>query len=414
MGNSGLDFLRCETTALPNTSPPFAGKSVSPDRLQGMLLGLAIGDADPSARMDLSKTGVGGLVTGTYLPSGSGVLISARLIQVKDGAVLAADNLSVALDRATRGLIDREFSRFESKGTPVKRLKRHLLDAGVFYEAPNERGYPVKDGMTLYEGDNYRLYFKPNRRAYVYVIQVDSGGAVFRLFPNTEGKFGYRTIGNPVSAGTAVWAPPHPKFLYLDENKGREEIYFFATERAIEVFEASTPLTGKSVRRAIKLMGVKGTRLGKATVEIKTADGEILYTLTEAKVLVQRWRQLYNRVRHHSALGYRPAAPETIEPLTPGFPELLDIGEQSTNSKNGTTLGGRSPEEMSKGRLQFRVAEHITRAQQPGGLDARARQEKGVRHLTQRKPGRKGGKRKDRRTADNAPERFGEFQIDDR
>ena len=57
-------------------------------------------------------------------------------------------------------------------------------------------------------------------------------------------------------------------------------------------------------------------------------NGEIFYTLTEAKVLVQRWRQLYNRVRHHSALGYRPPAPEAIEPLPPGFPELLDIGEQ--------------------------------------------------------------------------------------
>ena len=40
-----LDFLRCQTTALPNRNPSFAGKPVSPDRLQGMLLGLAVGDA---------------------------------------------------------------------------------------------------------------------------------------------------------------------------------------------------------------------------------------------------------------------------------------------------------------------------------------------------------------------------------
>ncbi|MDP6483958.1 MAG: DUF4384 domain-containing protein [Nitrospinota bacterium] len=243
------------------------------------------GDADPSARPDLSKAGVGGIVTGTYLPSGPGVLISGRLIQVKDGAVLAADSLTVALDRATRGLIDRDFPRLESTGAPAGRLKRPLLDAGVFYEAPNGRGYPVRDGMTLYEDDNYRLYFKANRRAYVYVIQVDSGGAVFRLFPNTEGKFGYRTIGNPVAAGTAVWAPPSPKFLCLDENKGREEIHFFAAGRPIDVFEGAAPLTGKSVRRAINLMGVKGARPGKATVEIKTADGKILsYEQVRARV----------------------------------------------------------------------------------------------------------------------------------
>jgi hypothetical protein len=41
-------------------------------------------------------------------------------------------------------------------------------------------------------------------------------------------------------------------------------------------------------------------------------DREIFYTLTEAKVLIERWRQHYNRIRPHSSLGYRPPAPETI------------------------------------------------------------------------------------------------------
>ena len=43
-------------------------------------------------------------------------------------------------------------------------------------------------------------------------------------------------------------------------------------------------------------------------------DGEIFYTLTEAKSLIERWRRLYNTVRPHSALGYRPPAPEAIAP----------------------------------------------------------------------------------------------------
>ena len=34
--------------------------------------------------------------------------------------------------------------------------------------------------------------------------------------------------------------------------------------------------------------------------------------LLEAQVLVERWRNHYNQVRPHSALGYRPPAPETI------------------------------------------------------------------------------------------------------
>ena len=40
-------------------------------------------------------------------------------------------------------------------------------------------------------------------------------------------------------------------------------------------------------------------------------DGEIFYTLREAQVIIEQWRWHYNRIRPHSALGYRPPAPET-------------------------------------------------------------------------------------------------------
>ncbi|RPJ45760.1 MAG: transposase, partial [Candidatus Latescibacterota bacterium] len=42
-------------------------------------------------------------------------------------------------------------------------------------------------------------------------------------------------------------------------------------------------------------------------------NGEIFYTIPEARVLIERWRRHYNTVRPHSSLGYRPPAPETRE-----------------------------------------------------------------------------------------------------
>jgi len=39
-------------------------------------------------------------------------------------------------------------------------------------------------------------------------------------------------------------------------------------------------------------------------------NGELLDTLDEAEVLVEAWRRVYNRIRPHSSLGYRPPAPE--------------------------------------------------------------------------------------------------------
>ncbi|NYD91051.1 transposase InsO family protein [Sphingomonas melonis] len=46
-------------------------------------------------------------------------------------------------------------------------------------------------------------------------------------------------------------------------------------------------------------------------------NGEIFYSLAEAKVLIEAWRRHYNTVRPHSSLGYRPPAPEASPPPLP-------------------------------------------------------------------------------------------------
>lgn len=38
-------------------------------------------------------------------------------------------------------------------------------------------------------------------------------------------------------------------------------------------------------------------------------NGEMFYTLTEAKAIIEGWRQHYNHIRPHSSLGYKPPAP---------------------------------------------------------------------------------------------------------
>ncbi len=44
-------------------------------------------------------------------------------------------------------------------------------------------------------------------------------------------------------------------------------------------------------------------------------NGEIFYSLREAQIVIAQWRKHYNTKRPHSALGYRPPAPESIIPL---------------------------------------------------------------------------------------------------
>jgi putative transposase len=83
--------------------------------------------------------------------------------------------------------------------------------------------------------------------------------------------------------------------------------------------------TAKIVRKWLNRLGVKTLFIepgspwengyiesfnGKLRDEL--LNREIFITLEEAKVLIEQWRREYNQVRPHSALGYRPPAPEAI------------------------------------------------------------------------------------------------------
>ena len=65
-------------------------------------------------------------------------------------------------------------------------------------------------------------------------------------------------------------------------------------------------------------------------------NGEIFYTLKEARVLIERWRVHYNTVRPHSSLGYRPPAPEAIAVGPPSAP--LQTAQQRAEISGRLTL----------------------------------------------------------------------------
>lgn len=87
--------------------------------------------------------------------------------------------------------------------------------------------------------------------------------------------------------------------------------------------------TEKAVRKWLNHVGVKTLFIesgspwengyiesfnGKLRDEL--LNREIFMTLTEAKVLIEQWRQEYNHFRHHSSLGYRSPTPEIEVSLT--------------------------------------------------------------------------------------------------
>jgi transposase InsO family protein len=64
--------------------------------------------------------------------------------------------------------------------------------------------------------------------------------------------------------------------------------------------------------------GLPGSRHIAAELRGELLNGEIFYSLKEAQVLIDQCRRHYNTIRPHSSLGYRPPAPQAMNPfLTP-------------------------------------------------------------------------------------------------
>ena len=105
----------------------------------------------------------------------------------------------------------------------------------------------------------------------------------------------------------------------------------FITTRGVSAFIRSDngpEFVAQNVRDWIKAVGAKTAYIEpgspwengycesfNARFRDEFLNGEIFYSQREAQILIEKWRQHYNLKRPHSALGYRPPAPETIIPM---------------------------------------------------------------------------------------------------
>ena len=63
-------------------------------------------------------------------------------------------------------------------------------------------------------------------------------------------------------------------------------------------------------------------------------NGELFYSLAEARIIIEGWRQHYNTRRPHSSLGYRPPAPNAVlwpaAPTQPAAPATSNVVDKPT------------------------------------------------------------------------------------
>ncbi len=92
---------------------------------------------------------------------------------------------------------------------------------------------------------------------------------------------------------------------------------------------------------------------------------EIFYTLKEAEVLIEQWRRHYNTVRPHSALSYKPPAPETILPI-PEVTTYAPVPASGSISTKPKSLIRGGPDRS--GRPQGAVSDDASLTEQIGTL----------------------------------------------
>ena len=85
-------------------------------------------------------------------------------------------------------------------------------------------------------------------------------------------------------------------------------------------------------------------------------NGEIFYSLKEAQIVIEQWREEYNTRRPHSALNYRPPAPEGCTPFLPPNTGFTASGcHVNSLLISGTKIGLVTSSTPSRGKKPFRV-----------------------------------------------------------
>lgn len=95
----------------------------------------------------------------------------------------------------------------------------------------------LTDNGVLHSNDYYKIIFTPAEDCYIYIFQVDSANKIYRLFPMK----GFANVivnnFNPVQGGQTYYIPAKNKSFVLDDQIGKETIYFVASRQNDVILE---------------------------------------------------------------------------------------------------------------------------------------------------------------------------------
>jgi putative transposase len=196
-----------------------------------------------------------------------------------------------------------------------KRVERIWKREGL--KVPKKQ--PKRGRLWLNNGSCIRL--RPEHRdhvwSYDFMVDRTSNGRAFRVL-NIIDEFTRECLSIRVSRK-------------ISSQDVMDELFLLFIFRGIPEHLRSDngpEFTARAIRKWLSRLGVKTLFIERGSPwengYIESFNGklrdellnrEIFTTLEEARVLIEQWRREYNKLRPHSALGYRPPAPETWLPV---------------------------------------------------------------------------------------------------
>jgi hypothetical protein len=158
---------------------------------------------------------IDGVLVSRASVAGQKTHLSARLVDVDTTALVAATDETLRFTSAWQAA--RARGVFGRSGVEIT--------ASFLYQDRSTRSRSLDDGMTLYAGNRYQIFFQPQQTAHVYVYQMDGRGTVYPFFPNPD----FSPLQNPVPAGQAVALPSAEWSFELDDSVGTEELVVLAS-----------------------------------------------------------------------------------------------------------------------------------------------------------------------------------------
>jgi hypothetical protein len=229
---------------------------------------MLFGNAETSEKMleQVSKAGMGTLVTGDYKSDGSSIVIHIKATNAKTGDVIASTLIPIDSNQKLEDMLRRKFSitaTYNDKEAKESRAIGAVSEPVVKSAILDDPTVPLNVGVwtdkkEYRKGEKIKIYLKGNKPFYCRVVYNDASGKLIQLLPNPYRKENYFN-------GGAIYEIPSGKDdfeLEVEPPFGTESVVVYASTAEIGEIDLKASGGVYEVKTSIEEIGIHTRGVG--------------------------------------------------------------------------------------------------------------------------------------------------------